>query len=784
LRTKSGETSNGESVTNYPTQEKTSISDDLKQKQEQIAAAFALAVITARGERPALAVFAANNNSICQAFLASEKFSPLCQHYCGEAAVRAFAAKEKGEDAAHYRCHAHLRCVALPVEFQNGERGAIIGGRAFTSVADYRATSERLRAGEWRELAADETFQNILFAAEADLNALAARLRESIAAGLSPIEKEFAAKSEVNAKDAEKNSNEAQTESPALNAEDESGATEIAASEVEAANEIEKRIEKGEAPFESADAILEIDFDAAANPSREKAAEDSSREKTDEANRLAPSKASTQPSALPEKRRAGEFASRQQNFIVVPSRAGNFKDACRALLRPLLEKYQLNSLTLVVRHNLNFIVGYATGKFTRRIPLVMLDPTDTKRVRLVATNADDESLNQFEAFPLIVDNEVRGALIVESASLNDAARRALQEFCRDAALPLEVLRLREEIEQRRREEAYLQAFIERLNTVEPTEAYSMIVRYFAETLHSERGSLLLYDEHTNELIVKAALGARAEVARQARLRSGEGIAGYVLENARPLVVRDLRVAGVAPAPAERRYKTNSFISFPIIAGGRKVGVLNVTDKAGGGEYDEADLRLLETIAPQIALALDRAEWHNRATQFELLSITDPLTGLLNRRYLEERVSEEVKRSKRYHYPMSFMMLDIDDFKKYNDQNGHQAGDEALKMAAECLKTTLRGADVPARYGGEEFCVLLPQTTIEEARFIAERIRSCIRQTVFPHGRKQPQGYVSVSIGIAALSHNLDTAEAIMHAADDALYVAKRRGKDRVETAEE
>jgi diguanylate cyclase (GGDEF)-like protein len=257
-----------------------------------------------------------------------------------------------------------------------------------------------------------------------------------------------------------------------------------------------------------------------------------------------------------------------------------------------------------------------------------------------------------------------------------------------------------------------------------------------------------------------------------------------MREGRPAVVRDVsKVAGLKPAPDERRYKTRSFISYPIVIAGRKVGVLNMTDKAGGGDYDEADLGLLDLIAPQMALALDRVEWHSKATQFQLLSITDPLTGLVNRRYLEERLQEELERSKRHRFAMSFLMVDIDDFKNYNDTHGHQAGDLALEMTAQCLKTALRSADVAARYGGEEFSILLPQTGLSEARVIAERIRRRIERTQFPHGKAQPLGAVTVSIGISSFGPELDTPASVIYAADRALYSAKSRGKNCCEAVE-
>lgn len=253
-----------------------------------------------------------------------------------------------------------------------------------------------------------------------------------------------------------------------------------------------------------------------------------------------------------------------------------------------------------------------------------------------------------------------------------------------------------------------------------------------------------------------------------------------MESGLPMVVEDIEIAGITPAPAGRNYKTKSFISFPITMGGRKIGVLNVTDKSGGRTFDDVDLSLLEMVGPQIAIALERAEWQERAAEFQLMSITDPLTGLLNRRYLEERLTEELNRSKRYSYSMSCLMIDIDDFKKYNDHNGHQAGDVALKITAHCLKAALRSADIACRYGGEEFCILLPQTNVSEAGVIAERMRQRVAETEYPFGKSQPLGTVSISIGVSTFARHIDTAESVIAAADRALYNAKNHGKNRIE----
>jgi len=347
-------------------------------------------------------------------------------------------------------------------------------------------------------------------------------------------------------------------------------------------------------------------------------------------------------------------------------------------------------------------------------------------------------------------------------------------------LELEVQRLRSELEYRSRFADSLQHFLERISCADPVKTYNSIIASSKELLQSERASLMVLDETTNALILKAASGLSAAPETVSPVRVGEGISGEVIDTGKAVMVADLRMAGRKPAPAERRYKTNSFISYPIAIGGRKVGVLNVTDKSSGGTYDEVDLSLLEIIGPQVALALERAEWQERATEFQLMSITDSLTALPNRRYLEERLAEELNRSKRYEYPMSFLMIDIDDFKAYNDKNGHQAGDLALQITAHCLKGALRVVDVASRYGGEEFCILLPQTAMSEAGVIADRIRDRVSTTHFPHGKAQPLGRVTISVGVSTFSKNIDTPENIIAAADRALYQAKSMGKDRVE----
>ena len=517
--------------------------------QDGLAGSSGLALLLVEGHQPP-ALVTSNNNSICHALQSSPEHVTLCDPYCGVAHAEA----HKANGTIEYKCHAGLQCFAHPVELGSKRKLAVIGGRAFVSGADYRQLIERFRTGDLQELAADETFTNVIFA------------------------------------------------------------------------DVQRLVE----------------------------------------------------------------------------------------LRELVER-------------------------------------STERFHSAASNGSSASKAKAQVEPA------------------GPARPDLEQ---------EVRRLRNELENRSRFNNSLQHFLERISCADPARTYSSIVSNSKELLQSERASLLVLDEGANELVLKAASGLATDPANVGPIRVGEGVAGQVIDTGVPVIVTDVRHEGRTPAPTERKYKTNSFISYPIIIGGRKVGVLNVTDKTGGRTFDEVDLSLLEIIGPQVALALERAEWQERATEFQLMSITDPLTALPNRRYLEERLMEELNRSKLYDYPMSFLMIDIDDFKAYNDKNGHQAGDLALQITAHCLKGALRSADVASRYGGEEFCILLPQTAIAEAGAIADRIRQRVSTTHFPHGKTQPLGRVTVSIGVSTFSSFVNTSENIIAAADRALYQAKNAGKDR------
>lgn len=296
-------------------------------------------------------------------------------------------------------------------------------------------------------------------------------------------------------------------------------------------------------------------------------------------------------------------------------------------------------------------------------------------------------------------------------------------------------RLREELSACRRRENAVRRFNENLQKIDSEDFWQRLTLIAAELMKSGRASLLVFDEKSASFQTKSAVGITVD-----RIRN----------------------------------KSKSFISYPLEVGGRKIGVLNFAEKADGEIYNQFDLELLDAIAPQIAILIDRAALKQKTSELERLSATDALTGLRNRRHLEERLTEEIKRSSRYGFPLSFLMIDIDEFKSYNDKFLHVEGDEALKLVARHLKETLRGTDIAARYGGDEFSILLPQTTASEAAVIAERLRRQVEAADFPNRK------ITVSLGVAGYSQIICTPQEIIKAADEALYEAKRQGRNNVQ----
>jgi len=227
-----------------------------------------------------------------------------------------------------------------------------------------------------------------------------------------------------------------------------------------------------------------------------------------------------------------------------------------------------------------------------------------------------------------------------------------------------------------------------------------------------------------------------------------------------------------------------FLCVPMEANGKILGILHLSyicdineslTPADCPPYFEPKLRLITTAAETAALSLSNIMLQETLRQ---QSIRDPLTGIYNRRYMVESLTRELSRAQREHASVSVLMFDIDTFKDFNDTYGHDGGDALLRLLGDYLRQNTRGEDIICRFGGEEFVVVLPNTRHQDAVLKAEVIRGGISRLEISHLGK-PLHNCTVSIGVASYPHNGHTADALLKAADDALYAAKREGRNRV-----
>lgn len=309
---------------------------------------------------------------------------------------------------------------------------------------------------------------------------------------------------------------------------------------------------------------------------------------------------------------------------------------------------------------------------------------------------------------------------------------------------------------------------------DPDRLYESIVEISSVLMNTERVSLML-PEH-GVLRIKGVKGIKKGVAKKIRMRVGAGISGTVYKDGKPLLVK--RTGRSLPEQKKAHYRTGSFISMPLKLGDETIGVLNLTDRIDGRAFSERDMEFLRSLAYCASIAIRGMNCCSRLEELKTLSVTDGLTGLFNRRYFDERLSEELHRGIRYKSTFSLAMIDIDDFKLFNDTEGHVAGDEVLKAIRHISRESLRSIDVIARYGGEEFTVIMPETEKEEAFLVAERTRKNIQELLSGRWEKFPLKDLTVSIGISSFPSDGKVASTLIRHADKALYQAKVSGKNR------
>ena len=382
-------------------------------------------------------------------------------------------------------------------------------------------------------------------------------------------------------------------------------------------------------------------------------------------------------------------------------------------------------------------------------------------------------------FPLQECGGSVGLLMVLDVDLHQRDQALIEILASRLATRLLWLRQEEEQHQERRFSTRMVSMISTLALAESREElFNGMLDMASELAEASSGSLMLFDERSQHLQIAVARGMSPPLARTMAIPLGEGISGRVARSGFPLLVNDIERDSRIATPNRPRFRTKSFISLPLKHHERLIGVLNLADKRDGSCFNEGDLTLVQAFTSQAVLMIDRAAVLERAGQLEQLSITDPLTGLYNRRFLESRLEEERSRSQRQGQAFSLILADLDSFKLYNDICGHLAGDKALRKAATLMRRAAREMDLVVRYGGEEFCLILPNTAKRESIFVAERLRRSIEAEAFPGETNLPLGRLTISLGIAAYPDDAETIPDLIHAADLALYRAKDQGRNR------
>jgi diguanylate cyclase (GGDEF)-like protein/PAS domain S-box-containing protein len=362
--------------------------------------------------------------------------------------------------------------------------------------------------------------------------------------------------------------------------------------------------------------------------------------------------------------------------------------------------------------------------------------------------------------PRTPDDERRSAFI-RDISERKRVEAALQKA--NATLRASVAAL----ERRNRQVAVLNEMIDLLQSASEAAEGHRVVARFAEQL---------FPQCAGALYVAGPEGGIGAVAHW----GGDAPAEPSLERDDCWALRRGRIHHAEPGATallcpHARGERGATVCMPLLIGDETVGLLHLTGDPLGGEAEAGERDLLLTdFAERTALALANMRLRD---VLRVQSIRDPLTGLYNRRYLEETFERELVRAHRNGYPLGVAMLDLDHFKQFNDRHGHQVGDAALRAFAHLLQEHVRADDVACRYGGEEFVVLFPNAPLEQVHERCELLRRRAPTLAMP-----AQGIpwdATVSVGIAAFPDHGNDAAAILRAADAALYDAKRAGRDRV-----
>jgi len=378
------------------------------------------------------------------------------------------------------------------------------------------------------------------------------------------------------------------------------------------------------------------------------------------------------------------------------------------------------------------------------------------------------------AVPMILYDKVIGVMAVHSAqerAFDEGHVELLRVLASEAGIAIENARLFAE-EQKKSRQLTLLNNISRhaITTLNPDDMLAKIAEEIENGLTYDHIGIAILDYTTKELIIQAEAGHRRD-AMGRRILLGEGLVGQVARSGQIALVQEVNNT----SPRTVLTDSVSAIALPITYGEHLHGVLYV-ESSERCEFPEQEVLLLRTLADLFAGALHNALTFQKAQE---QAITDGLTGVKTHRYLMEALSQEWKRSTRANRPFALVLMDLDRFKFVNDFYGHLEGDVVLQRVGHILEQNCRRSDVVARYGGDEFVILMPETTVEQARQLASKLRGWVASDPLLRDKN-----ITASFGIAGFPVHGSTPQELIQVADSSMYLSKHQGGNSVSSAEQ
>jgi diguanylate cyclase (GGDEF)-like protein len=426
-------------------------------------------------------------------------------------------------------------------------------------------------------------------------------------------------------------------------------------------------------------------------------------------------------------------------------------------------------------------VGWDPGHERMRLPLAQgitgaaarqkrpIYSPDVSKEPLYVSSA--ESTRSELAIPLMARDEVVGVLDCQSANPDHFDKDTidlLTLFSTQASMALQNAQLYSLERQRARHLEVINAIARETTAVlDQEELLIKVCAVIQQTFQVGHVSVLLRDDEG--LLLRASQGRFTACAPAGgKLSASSDLWGRALAAGKTLIESDIRSS---PEVVSFYRETQSRMCIPLVSFGQTLGVLMLESELVGS-FHEGDVESLEAVADICATAIQNAHYVERVKQ---LAYLDGLTGIFNRRFFELRVVEEIDRARRFNGGMAVLMVDIDQFKRLNDEFGHLLGDEVLRQVSSMFHQQLRKIDVVCRYGGEEFAILLSQTNPQHALAVAEKLRRLVESWQFPGVPR----CVTISAGVATFPDHGTTRDELVKSADAGLYAAKQGGRNRV-----